>query len=260
MVSSSWFFEMNLVVVLLLISILLIFSSQLGYFMGCRLRNRSKKIGDLADFVPSAMLGLLSLILGFTFSMAINRFDYRKELVVKEANAIGTVFLRAKLINPEHGLQISPILKKYVDARLEFFAAGNDAARIQQAEDKTTLLHSLLWNEAVQITQSNRSPIEGLFVSALNDLIDLQTERIIALHNRIPGSVYWAILLIACIALGTFNFSNGVEGKVRRWTPILLALLFAVVIALIHDLDRPRSGTITANQDAMEALRTFLNH
>jgi hypothetical protein len=259
MVGLSWFYEMNLGIVLLSVSVLLIFASQLGYFMGCRSRDRYKKIGDLADFVPSSMLGLLSLILGFTFSMAINRFDYRKELVIKEANAIGTVYLRSRLMKPEHSLQIGPILKRYVDARLEFFSAGNDAAHIQQAENKTTLLHSLLWEEAVKIIQSNRSPIEGLFVASLNDLIDLQTERFIALHNRIPGSVYWAILLIACIGLGTFNFSNGIQGKERRWTPILLALLFGVVFALIHDLDRPRSGTITASQEAMEVLQKSLN-
>ncbi len=119
-----------------------------------------------------------------------------------------------------------------MDARLEFFSAGSDATRIQQAENKTMLLHGLLWEEAVQITQSNRSPIEGLFVASLNDLIDLQTKRFIALHNRIPGTVYWAILLIACIGLGTFNFSNGIQGKTRRWTPILLALLFGIIFCL----------------------------
>ena len=256
---GGYFYNMNLGVLFGSALVFLFLVCLCGLALG---RKYAKKCpaqaGDVSDFVPSTILGLLSLIMGFTFSMAITRFDHRKELVLKESNAIGTVLLRSALLNSDSSQRARSLLRQYVDARLAFFGAGSDFTRIEEIEEGTRTLHDKLWELVVQTTQSERSAVQGLFVSAVNDVIDLQAERLIALRNTVPEVVYWVILLLASIGLSSRYFAMGMRGKGSHAGAALLAILFALVFALIHDLDRPRAGITTVSQEAMLSLRRSL--
>jgi hypothetical protein len=256
MLASNFLYDFNLVSVFISVVIVLFVLSQIGFSLGAFIRKRwPDKTSGPSDFVITTILGLVSLFLGFTFSMAIDRYDGRKELVVKEANAIGTAYLRTQMIDEHHGEVARELFKKYVDARLEFFDAGADAQAIERAEEKTRSVQTLLWHEAVESTRLRAGIPEGQFTSALNDVIDLQTERAAALVNRVPAIVYWMILVVAGIGLGGLEFGKAIQNKPRLWSMSLLILLFASAITLIQDLDRPRTGTITVSQESMKALK-----
>jgi hypothetical protein len=192
--------------------------------------------------------------------MANHRFVHRRELVVQEATAIGTTFLRSELLDPKNGEAIRDLLKRYVDVRLDFFNAGEDQARIEKEEANALELHHKLWDQTIQFTQSERGPLAATFVSSLNEVIDLQAEREDALHNVIPNVIYGMILIIASLGLGSLGFSRGVQDKTGYWNILLLVFLFTSVVTLIHDLDRPRAGAITEGQESLLALKNLLNH
>ena len=144
--------------------------------------------------LEGAVLGLLALLLGFSFAMAVNRYDLRKQLEVEEANAIGTTWLRTDtLAEPARGAE-RQLLKQYVPARLEFVAAGNDADAVQHSLAQSSELQARIWAIAAGDTATHRDPVTALFVSSLNDMIDVTEKRTAALENRIPAMT-WAMLL-----------------------------------------------------------------
>lgn len=213
---------------------------------------------ESSDFIPSTILGLLALILGFTFSMAISRFDHRLELVVQEANAIETTFLRSQLLPAKEALPIRKLLQKYVDARLEFFEAGSDLELIKKSEETAAQIQRALWDQLIQITNTDRGPLVAQFASSLNEVIDLQSKRSAAFRNTIPKVVYWVILMITAAGLGCLSFLRGTRKSGERWSIFLLGLLFVTVFTLIRDLDRPRTGTITVSQEPLITLKHSL--
>ncbi len=255
----DYFYNMNLGVLFACAFLFLFSISLCGLFLGRKIaKKHPDRSKEVSDFIPSTILGLLSLIMGFTFSMAIARFEHRKELVLKEANAIGTVYLRSALLNSSNTQEVRSLLRQYVDARLEFFDAGSDFSHIDETEDKAHRLQNKLWEHVVQVTHTDRSAVQGLFVSSVNELIDLQAERLVALQNTVPEVVYWVILVLASIGLSSRYFTRGMRGKGGRAGVVLLAILFSLVFALIHDLDRPRSGITMVSQAAMMGLRRSL--
>ncbi len=258
--SPSLFHDSNLYVVFIFLFVFLLTISQLSFTGGVWVRNRRPQRAQAAtDFIPSTILGLVALILGFTFSMAITRADHRLALVVREANAIGTTFLRSHLIEEAHGREVRTLLKKYVDARLEFFDAGTDNARVERAEATAAALQNQLWDQTIQITRSDRGAVAAQFVSSLNEVIDLQAERAMALKNTIPKVVYWVILMITSVGLGSLAFTRGAQNEVGRWNVSLLVFLFVSVFTLIRDLDHPRKGILTVNQAPMRELQKTLS-
>ena len=221
--------------------------TQLSFSCGMYVRKRWPRTREASpDFIPSTILGLVALLLGFTFSMVISRYDHRFELVVKEANAIGTTFLRAKLMDPHHGTEAQALLKQYVDARLEF------------ADAKAAQLQDQLWNLTIQMTKSDRQAVTAQFISSMNEVIDLQAERSAALYNVMPKIVYWIILFLTCAGLGSLAFTWGEHSPSGRWKLSLLVFLFVSVFTLIRDLDHPLSGSITLNQKPLRELQRVL--
>ncbi|MBS1983808.1 MAG: DUF4239 domain-containing protein [Bdellovibrionales bacterium] len=244
----------------LLLLALLMLIAHLSFSAGKYVKHHWPQIKpEASDFIPSTILGLVALILAFTFSMAIGRFDRRLELVVQESNAIGTTYLRSKLMEPaQRGQEVRDLLKQYVDARLEFFEVGTNAELIEKAEAKARHIQDQLWNLTVQFTQKDRGAVAAQFVSSLNEVIDLQSQRAAALRNTIPKIVYVIMLLITSAGIGSLAFARGAHSESSRWSISLLVCLFVGVFTLIRDLDRPRAGTITISQEPMRELKRSL--
>ncbi len=156
--------------VMLVVSLLLLVVTEVGFIFGRRLRGRDDehRKGQIGG-IQGAILGLLALLLGFTFAMAVGRYETRRDLVLQEANSIGTTFLRASFLPPEHRQAVELLLRKYVDARLNFYDAGTDKTEISNAEQTTTSIQQELWSHAVAASNVNPTPLMATFINSLND-------------------------------------------------------------------------------------------
>jgi hypothetical protein len=241
----------------LLIVLLVLTAIEGGYRLGDYGRGRPDREKDApVGAMVGAMLGLLAFMLAFTFGMAASRFDTRKQLVLDEANAIGTTYLRAAML-PERGDEIRALLRSYVDTRLEAVQSGRVAEQILQSE----ATQGKLWLAATAVgLQHPDSIVVGLFVQSLNEVIDLHAKRVTAgLRNRIPGAVWAALLTIAALSMAAMGYHAGLVGTTRSLAIIVVAVTFSSVIALIADLDRPQEGTLTVSQQALIDVRQSMN-
>jgi hypothetical protein len=207
--------------------------------------------------LQNSLLGLLALLLGFTFAMSIERYDTRKQLVLEEANAIGTTYLRAEFLSGDHAKKIRDNLVQYVAARLDFYYAGNDKALIEAANSRSAAIEDALWNIGVAGVKEAHNPIAaGLFIQSLNDVIDINEKRLKALENHVPEAVIALLYLVSVVGMGFIGYNYGLTGKRRHGSTALFALLIVSVLIVILDMDRPRRGLIQISQSSMERLQT----
>lgn len=210
--------------------------------------NKHKQIEETRNQIAV----LLSLLLGFTLSMALSRFDHRKELVVDEANAIGTTYLRAQMLSEPARTQSMDLVRRYADVRTSWLNAKDPIAARNAAIAESTSIQNQLWQIAVPLAQQAPSPIISIYAQTLNDLIDLHEKRVAAGANRIPSTI-WAMLIllgaVTCLVVGL--------GQRRRVIISMTVppLMIAVVMALIADIDTPRRGSITVSQGSLVRLQ-----
>jgi hypothetical protein len=191
----------------------------------------------LSGIVLGAILGLLSLLLAFSFTIVEERFAERKRLVLEEANAIGTAYLRAELLPAPHDERARRLLERYLDNRIAV-TAHTVAERIEESGR----LHERLWAEAVAGSRVRpSSPIVALFVASLNDVIDVHEKRVtVSLYYRLPRPFLWTLLAVAVLALGVLGYSAGLSGSRRATIPTgAVILATALVMVLVIEMDRP---------------------
>ncbi len=228
-----------------------------GYRLGSSRHRRSDREKDApVGAMVGTTLGLLAFMLAFTFGMAASRFDTRKQLVLDEANAVGTTYLRTAML-PEERDGIRALLRSYVDARLEAVRSNRVAEAILRSEE----IQGQVWSAATRVGLHHPdSIVVGLFVQSLNELIDIHAKRVTAgLRNRIPGAIWLALLTIATLSLGAMGYHIGLVGTTRSLAIIVVAVSFSAVIALIADLDRPQEGTLTVSQQALIDLQQSMH-
>ena len=258
--SGEMLFGLNEWLIFAIFIILLLSASEIGYRLGWRAQSKiNEPTRSQVNMLQAASLGLLALLLGFTFSMALTRFDTRKQLVLDEANAIGTTYLRAQLLPNPARKEVSNLLRRYVDVRLEFYQVGINQSGLQKVDDDTEKLHSALWSYAIAVGgQDPRAIPTGLFIQSLNEVIDLHAKRVTALGNHVPESIFILLLVVATLALGLIGYGAGM-GRDRNILPTVISvILIASVILLIMDLDRPRRGLIKVSQQSMVHLQEGL--
>lgn len=208
------------------------------------------------DHLLSAALGLLALLLGFSFSMALNRFDTRRDLVVQEANALGTAWLRIQLLNEPDRSDMSQLLKRYVDARLIWSEAPADAA----AESPTQALQDELWTAMGKALRGDSPALltRGV-MDSLNESLDLAAARKAVRSAHIPDTVLVVLLLYAVLSMIMMGSLLAASGQTHRGETALLLILLTLAHTVILDLDRPRTGAIQVSQQPMEELQRSMN-
>jgi hypothetical protein len=210
--------------------------------------------------LQAAILGLLALLLGFTFAMAVSRYDARKSLVLDEANAIGTASLRARLLPSPQREEVGALVGKYVDARIDFLDAGIDPARLDAASSMSSQLQEQLWSQAGMAAERDpRSMPVSLFIQALNDVFDLAEKQRVALENHVPETVFHLLIVVSVIALVFIEYAWGIAGKRRQGSTAIFAFLIALVLATILDIDRPRRGLIQVGHESLLRLKADLD-
>jgi hypothetical protein len=232
-------------------------------WFGWRLGQRDRKDSDENELsqvrgLQGAMLGLLALLLGFTFSMAAQRFDARRAIIDNEANAIGTAYLRTDLAAEPQRQALKKLLTRYVDARIDFYGAGTDEARQRAIDEASEHLHAELWQNAVAIAERTPGPTTALLVASLNDVIDLHGLRVASLRNHVPEVILWLLLVVAVLSAGLSGYAAGF-GRRPGWIPTgTVLLIITLVIVVIIDVDQPRVGFIQTGQDSMLDLQKSL--
>jgi hypothetical protein len=216
----------------------------LAAYCGSFLRKRFKPLSrdDHEDIgvILTATMTLLALIIGFSFSMAVTRYDQRKNYEEAEANAIGTEYLRADLLPGDDAAQVRERLKAYLDLRIAFYEASG-ASRIDRIAADTVNLQNELWRAVLPAANSHQTPIVSLAVAGMNDVINAQGYTQAAWWNRLPAGA-WAIMgLIAVATNALLGFSERRKGIVLL---VILPVILATAFLLIADIDSPRGGLI----------------
>lgn len=224
--------------------------------------NAGKGLGPLVG----SLFGLMGLLIAFTFSGAGPRFDERRSLIVEEANAIGTAYLRTSLLPADTQPKLRERFRSYLDARLDFYRIlADDSATAQAADLRATAMLDDTWKQAVEATQhlsgiATASAVTSLLIQSLNAMIDIKTTRAFALQIHPPTAVY---LMLAAVVL-VCSMLAGYESaacKRRSWIHIAeFTVILAVSILVILDYEHPRNGLLRvdpADQVLLE-LRTSM--
>lgn len=204
----------------------------------------------------SAVLGLLALLLGFSFSMAMDRYDTRRQLVVQEANALGTTWLRIQLLDEPDRTVMSDLMRRYVDARLGWSKSTAESP----PEAGALVLQQQLWAATGVALRSDSPPLltRGV-MDSLNESIDLASARAAARAAHIPDFVQWLLLVYAILAMAMLGTVLGSSLKQHLPQTALLLVLLTLSHLIVLDLDRPRSGSIQVSQQPMEDLRQSID-
>jgi len=235
----------------------IILANECGYRLGRVRGARSDRESDApVGGMVGAELGLLAFLLAFTFGIAASRFDTRRQILLDEANAIGTAYLRAEMLPDPHGAEVRRLLREYTDVRI----AAVQGASVDEAIRRSEELHGRLWAEAVAAASSDpRSIPIGLFVQALNEVIDLHAKRVTAsLRSRIPTPVWLVLFGVAILSFLAMGYPAGLIRTSRSPEILVVALTFATVMWLVVDLDRPGQGWLRVGQQAMLDLRSTM--
>lgn len=238
-----------------LVSLLLLFLSvQLGILAGRKFRPADEVKQDLSTVI-SATLTLLALIIGFSFSMAVSRYDQRKNYEEEEANAIGTEYVRADLLPAEDAAKIRSLLVPYLDQRMRFYTT-HDVTKLDEINGKTAKLQAQMWFIVQQDAAAHPTPTVALAVAGMNDVLNRQGYTQAAWWNRIPVGA-WSLMLalaVCCCALIGYD-SNYRGGALVTVLPFILAIAFF----LIADIDSPRRGVIRVAPQNLISLSDSLH-
>jgi hypothetical protein len=226
-------------------------AAQIG--VSCR-RWRPLRDEERDDFgvVQTATLTLLGLIIGFSFSMAVSRYDLRKTYEEAEANAIGTEYVRAGLLPATDAAAVQAQLRKYTDLRIRFYRTRNHG-ELDQIDADTAQLQTKMWSTVQAPASAQPTPVIALAVSGMNDVLNSQGYTQAAWWNRIPDSTWTMMMAIAVCC----NVLVGYGGRsAKKATALLLVLPIVVSIAflLISDIDSPRGGFIHVVPQNLESV------
>ena len=253
------FFSLNSGVLALILCGIIFGATLLGLWMGRRLRERGDTLREPLGVLQGSILGVVGLVLAFGLALAVGRYEARRAVVVDDANAIGTAYLRAQTLPEPIRTSSLQLLTSYTDAEIALsdHVPGSDdsVAAVAVGAD----LQQQLWTLAGQALQADpNGNASRLYVESLNEVINLQTLHVAALSNRVPGTVLLLEVLGAAAALGLLAVYLAILG--RGVLPVLLgAALVAMVLFVTFDLDRPTRGLIQVEPTALIAQRASMD-
>lgn len=251
----AWFDRIPLPVMAVAILAALFLATEAGFYCHRRLlKGRKEADPGSHDYLLTAALGLLALLLGFTFSLAINRYELRRDLVVQEANALGTTWLRVQLLQPPLKDQMSGLLRDYLDERLVWSNAPSTIA----VTDRSVQLEKELWAATGQAmrTDPNQPFTRGL-MDVMNESFDLAEARTAARAAQVPSRVMELLLVYALLSAGMLGYTAAARGRPERAPIVAVMLLLTLAMVIIMDIDRPSGGAVLVSQQPLEDLKQF---
>ena len=234
--------------------VLMLLAAEIGFRVGIRIQDRSNKPGEskMTGAVVGGMLGLMAFMMAFTIGIVINQHGERKAMVVEEANAIGTAWLRAGFLEEQDLSAVRPLLAEYTEIRI---ATANDPSLYDAVVTRSEEIHNELWAiMEEEVRRGNDSAIMGLAVDSINDVIDVHSLRLFAFNLRLPRILGILLLLATILSFMLVGVASSADRKRDTAAMIIFALVFVAVLIVIVDLDRPQEGLLTVPQTAMTDL------
>jgi ribose/xylose/arabinose/galactoside ABC-type transport system permease subunit len=251
-------YNINSILLVTLLFILIMLAYELGFRLGRFFQYKTdKEKKDQTSAIQAGVLGLLALLLGFTFNMALQRFDNRSQAVINEANAIGTAQLRTKLLPEPYNKEAADLLKEYIELRISISDIDlTQTETRKKINNATDVIQDKIWDIAIKAADIDPRPVTtGYFISSMNDVIDARGERNAILKRHVPEVILLLLFCVFIISGALTGYSSGL-GLQRAYIPtILMTLLIVLVVFIIIDLDRPKRGIIKIKQDMMLELR-----
>ena len=224
----------------------LLLAVELGRRLGLRWSSRDGGAHGGTAALDSAVFALFGLLIAFTFSGAASRFDARRDLIVQEANAIGTAYLRVDLLPGADQPAMRDGFRRYVDSRLAAYRQVSDPVAFKVALDRSAALQNDIWKRAIAATQeAGAAPAIGTqLLPAINDMIDITTTRAMATQMHPPGIVYVLLLGLAFASALLAGYGVG-EAHARHWLHSgIFAAILTVTLYVIVDFEHPRMGSM----------------
>jgi len=232
---------------------------EVGYRTGRRAAERHPAWAhEGIGVIEAAVFALLGLLLGFSFSGGTTRLDDRRQLIIKEASAIGTAYLRVDLLAAPDQSEVRRLFRNYLDARVGVYEALPDVNAAQSQMELSNKLQEEIWRRSVEAAGRDPSHnAERLLLPALNEMFDVTTARAIALHTRLPRLIFALLIVVALLSGILAGFSMGKRQTRSKLHMLLYASVIALTVYVVMDLDDPRSGLIRLSkaENALSQLR-----
>jgi len=208
--------------------------------------------------IQGALLGLVGLLLAFGLSMAVGRYDNRRSLVVDEANAIGTTYLRAELLDEPQRAASLDLIERYTDEAIVLAHQEPGSARFKASSARMEAMQEQLWTLAGDAMKADPAGnASRLYVETLNETIDAHSSRVASLNNRVPPSVMWLLIIGSAVALAALSLYLSLLGRGLTTSLVATAVLL-VTLFVSFDLDRPVRGFITVPTTALDQARAAM--
>lgn len=234
---------------------LLATSGEIGFRRGFSRRKSRDSVRSLMSGTGAAMLGLLGLLLGFSLSMAVSRWDARRDVIVNEANAIGTLWLRAGLLEKPLRDDLRENLRAYTDARVALGGSRGNRTALRAARSESESLHAWIWSVIERANGPDRhNAVLSSLITAANELIDIHELRLASIENFLPAPLFLLLLTVAAVAMGFLAWAFGAANQGGRTAVIMLSFLIGAVLLLIMDVNRPQRGRINVGVDSLQRV------
>lgn len=255
-------YTQNSLLIITILFISLVLAIEVGYRLGRRRHPRSNDASKShIQAIQTSLLGVLALLLGFTFSLSLQRYDSRNAAVVDESVAIGAAYLRSQLLPDSVRRDVQTLLADYIDVRV-----AESTVSLADPKDRLILLAQAtesqhkLWRYAMQaITEDDRPATTGLFIQSLNDLINSYEKRNAALDRHIPEIVLFLLYGAFIMTWGIVGYTSGVAGHRTSFAAYIMLLLIVLLVFVIIDLDRPRRGLIEINHSSLIDIQAIIH-
>lgn len=250
---------MRFPLIVFLISALALWSAtRVGAYVFQKRRHLEESEREDFGVIQASTLTLLALLIGFTFSMAISRYDQRKNNEEEEANAIGTEYLRADLLPAADAAKVRTLLRSYLEQRLLFYESRwGWAHEIQAINRRTDALDAELWTAVRAPPTAQPTPIIALAVAGMNDVLNSRGYAQAGWLNRIPLSA-WAMMVVIAICGNMMVGYGARRADASRYLFFVLPLIVSLAFLLIADIDSPRGGLIRLSPQNLEMLSQSL--
>jgi len=221
----------------------------ISIFIGLSSGRKYYRKSTIDPTVLTGLLALLGFMIAFNFSFSLNHYDAWRGIIMEEANNIGTTILRTDLYREPDRKSLRVDLKKYVDARVNYFAVGADEEKVMEAQRLSAAIHQQLWSKVSQLSKDSGYAVASLqMIPALNNMIDITNTRFYSNYVRLPDAIIYLLILLSCACTFYMGYVSAGKEKFDWQLSGGACLLIALVVFVNFDLDRPREGFITLDK------------
>ncbi|MGO4999548.1 bestrophin-like domain [Oceanisphaera sp. W20_SRM_FM3] len=252
---TGWITSASIPSIFLGTVVLALMACEAGFLIGRRRARLSKETPDSISAMVAGLLSMLAFILALIFSITVSQFQTRNQNVVTEAAAVQSAYLLADLVATPQKLEMKRQLRRYIQVRLQVIQDRDLQTALSQSHE----IYQLLWVHATAAAENKPDDITSMVVQSIIEVISQGEQRkVAAVHSQIPENVWYGLLVITLLSMVMLGLQLGFYGKRRLVAVLPLNIAFAVLIALVVDLDRPQRGFITVSQQAMVDVQIIM--